>query len=141
MVPPPVKGQPTAFRSQSEFSCCHNTLGHFAKNTFSPFEADELGPLANKSLLLLPRSFPFSGKHSSPLQSLPLQWQLLFCLCLGPAGPETCTTTAQSWATCFFLMLMLCFSESPLQMEISVFPCSAKITGFWFHHHCQTINH
>lgn len=26
-------------------------------------------------------------------------------------------------------------------MEISVFPCLAKITGFWFHHHCQTINH
>lgn len=105
-----MKGQPTAFRSQSEFSCCHNALGHFAKNKFSPFEANELGPLANESLLLLPRSFPFSGKHSSPLQFLPLQRQLLLCLCLGPAGPETCTTTAQSWASCFFLMLMLCFS-------------------------------
>lgn len=59
-----MKGQPTTFRSWSEFSCCHHALGHFAKNKFSPFEAGKFGA---------------SGKQvaSAFAKQLPLFWKLL----------------------------------------------------------------
>lgn len=76
-----MKGQPTAFRSQRECSCCHNSLGHFAKNKFSPFEASEFeasgkqvaSAFANKQLPLfwkllapLPSAAPDHGRGSLP---------------------------------------------------------------------------